>query len=117
MGHYTRRSIDWPDLACVSPVVIQLLFGEEVAGAGILMSRIAGISLIALGVACWPDSNMLRAFYGMATYSTLAMLYLIYIGVRGEEVGLLLCTGVVVHAILIVLLVRARFKEQETPAA
>jgi len=50
-------------------------------------------------------------------YSSLAMLYLIYIGVRGEAVGLLLWPAVVVHAILVVLLVRARLKEQKPPAA
>ena len=29
------------------PIVVWLLFGAEIAGAGIVMSRIAGISLIA----------------------------------------------------------------------
>ena len=53
----------------------------------------------------------------MVTYSALAMLYLIYIGVRGEGVGLLLWPGVVVHAILVVVLLRARIKEEKTPAA
>jgi hypothetical protein len=36
------------------PVVVRLLFAAEIAGAGVVMSRIAGISLIALGMACWP---------------------------------------------------------------
>ena len=53
----------------------------------------------------------------MVTYSTLAMMYLIYIGVRGEVVGLLLWPAVVVHAILVVVLFRARFNEGKTPAA
>ena len=52
----------------------------------------------------------------MLTYSTLAMLYLIYIGVRGEAVGLLLWPAVVVHAVLVVLLVGARFKDRKTLA-
>ena len=98
------------------PIVIRLLFGEEITGAGVLMSRIAGICLIALGVACWPDSNTRRAFSGMLTYSTLAMLYLVCVGVRGEAVGFLLWPAVVVHAILVVLLVGARFKERRASA-
>ena len=36
------------------PIVVRLLFGADIAGAGIVMSRIAGIALIALGVGCWP---------------------------------------------------------------
>ena len=45
------------------PIVIRLWFGSEISGAGVWMSRIAGISLIALGVACWPDRNPLWAFF------------------------------------------------------
>jgi hypothetical protein len=52
----------------------------------------------------------------MLTYSTLAMLYLIYIGVSGEAVGVLLWRAVAVHAILVALLVSMRFKERKTPA-
>lgn len=33
------------------PIVVRLLFGAEIVGVGIVMSRIAGISLIALGIA------------------------------------------------------------------
>jgi hypothetical protein len=75
-------------------------------GAGVIMSRLTGIALIGLGAACWPGTDARRAFYGMVTYM-LAMLFLIYIGVRGEGVGLLLWPGVVVHAVLIVLLAGA----------
>ena len=36
-------------LLAYPPIVVRLLFGAEIAGAGIVMSRVAGISLIALG--------------------------------------------------------------------
>jgi hypothetical protein len=39
------------------PIVVRLLFNAEIAGAGMVMSRVAGIALIALGVACWPGSG------------------------------------------------------------
>ena len=98
-------------------IVVHLLFDAEIAGAGVNMSRLAGIALIGLGAACWPGTDTRRAFQGMATYSVLAMLFLIYIGVRGESVGLLLWPGVVVHAILIVFLGGAWLKQRKTPAA
>ena len=90
------------------PIVIQLLFGAEIAGAGILMTRVAGMALIGLGVACWPNGSTRQPLQGMLAYGTLAALYLVYLGVRGEAVGLLLWPAVVVHAILVLLLLRAR---------
>ena len=103
-------------LLAYPPIVVRLLFDAEIVGAGVMMSRLAGIALIGLGAACWPGNPTMRAFCGMATYSALAMIYLIYIGVRGEVVGLLLWPAVVVHAIFVVLLFRARFKDEKTPA-
>ena len=99
------------------PIVVRLLFGTEIAGAGVNMSRLAGIALIGLGAACWPGTDTRRAFLGMVTYSVLAMFFLMYIGVHGEGVGLLLWPAVVVHAILIVLLGSAWLKERKSPAA
>jgi len=91
----------WPS------IVGQLLFGSEISGVAVIMSRIAGIALIGLGVACWPGNSAFPSLNGMLSYSMLAMLYLIYIGVRGEMIGLLLWPAVVAHAILVVLLGRA----------
>jgi hypothetical protein len=97
-------------------IVIQLLFGSEVAGSGVVISRFAGIALIGLGTACWPGNDTRQTFYGMATYSVLAMLYLAYLGVRGEAVGLLLWPGVVVHAVLNALLGSAWLRQRTTLA-
>jgi hypothetical protein len=92
------------------PIVIRLLFGAEIAGPSVWISRFAGIALIGLVVACWPDSNLARAFLGMSTYSTLAMLYLAYVGLNGG-MGILLWPAVAVHVGLSVLLVRAWWNE------
>jgi len=81
------------------------------------MSRLAGIALIGLGVACWQGNSAAQQMYGMLAYGTLAMLYLIYIGVRGEFAGVLLWPAVVAHAILSAFLVRARFKSEKMPTA
>ncbi len=120
-------------LLAYPPIVIRLLFGAEIAGAGVVMSRIAGIGLIAMGLACWPGFAAAKpglvtensgyalakrggapaqAICGMLTYSTLATLYLVYLGVGGEWAGKLLWPAVVVHAVLTVLLFRAWSKER-----
>ena len=35
-------------------IVVRLLLGVESTGFGVVVSRIYGVSLIALGIACWP---------------------------------------------------------------
>jgi hypothetical protein len=83
-------------LLIVPSLVVWLLFDAEIVGAAVIMSRLAGVTLIKLGVACWPGPPLI----GMLTYSVLAMLYLTYIGVRGEWIGPLLWPAVVVHLVL-----------------
>lgn len=104
-------------LLAFPPVVGRLLFAAEISGIAITVGRLTGACLIALAVACWPSGDSRSAFYGMLTWSVLAMLYLIRIGIRGTPVGLLLWPGVVVHGILIARLVFAYSKERKTPAA
>ncbi len=94
-------------------IVVRLLFGAEIAGAGVVMSRIAGIALLALGLACWPGgeagSGVSRALRAMLSYSLLATLYLGYLGAAGQWVGVLLWPAIGVHAVLTILLARAWF--------
>ncbi len=92
------------------PIVVRLLFGADIAGAGIVMSRIAGITLIALGVACWPGPPLV----GMLTYSAVVALYLAYVGFAGGLTGILLWPAVVLHVILTALLTRASISGKET---
>ncbi len=103
-------------LLAYPPIVVRLLFAAEISGAGAIVSRLAGISLIGLGVSCWPGNSAFQSLCGMLTYSTLAMLYLIVIGVRSEGVGLLLWPAVVVHVIFAVLLGGACWKQQRSAA-
>ena len=95
------------------PIVVRLLFAAEIAGAGVVMSRIAGISLIALGIACWPARGANWALSGMLTYSLLVTLYLIYLGAGGEWTGKLFWPAVAVHAVLTILLARVWFNERK----
>jgi hypothetical protein len=99
-------------LLIVPSLVGRLLLGAELTGVSIPVARVLGIALIALGVCCWPSST---ALCGMLTYSALVTLYLLYLAIRGEWVGLLLWPAVVLHGILTVLLARAWFQSR-TPA-
>ncbi len=93
-------------------IVVRLLFNARIADAGVVMSRVAGIALIAFGVACWPISGAAQALWGMLTYSALVTLYLAYLGIEGQRVGMLLWPTVALHALLTFLLARAWCKEQ-----
>ena len=100
------------------PIVLKLLFGAEVTGAGVLMSRICGISLIALGLACWPARVVsLAPLRGMLTYSSLATLYLFCLGVSGQWTGTLLWSAIAVHLILTIFLAWAWFNERKAVEA
>lgn len=92
------------------PVVVRLLFGADIVGAGIGMSRIAGLALLALGLACWPLNEAVsraRALPAMLCYSAGATLYLGYLGVAGGWVGNLLWPAMIIHAVLTLLLIRS----------
>ncbi|MBI4962408.1 MAG: hypothetical protein HY913_03960 [Desulfomonile tiedjei] len=95
-------------LLVVPALVGRLLVGAEFTGDSIPVARVAGIALIALGIACLPGLALL----GMLTYSALATAYLAYVAIRGEWAGPLLWPAVVVHAVLTLLLARAWFRRQ-----
>jgi hypothetical protein len=94
-------------LIVVPVLVAHLLFGTELSGVAIIAGRVAGMALIALGVACWPYGVGDRALCGMLTYSMFVTLYLGYVGVTGVFVGILLWPVLVLHAVLTLLLARA----------
>jgi len=91
------------------PIVVRLLFGADIVGAGIGVARIAGMGLLAIGLACWPRRDAAgrgEALLGMLTYSVLVTLYLIRVGVAYGG-GVLLWPAVVAHGVIALLLVRA----------
>jgi hypothetical protein len=97
-------------LLIIPSLVGQLLFGAALTGIAIIVARVAGIALIALGVACWPGTPLV----GMLVYSAAVTLYLAYVGVAGDATGILLWPAVVLHAILTALLARAMVKGKVT---
>ena len=89
-------------LLIVPSLVGQLLLGEQLTGVAIQVARVAGIALIALGMACWPGPPLV----GMLTYSASVTLYLAYLGLAGGSTGVMLWPAVVLHVILTGLLAR-----------
>ena len=81
-------------------LVGRLLLGEEFTSVAVLVARVLGIALIALGVACWPGPPRV----GMLIYSGAVALYLGYLGIAGGVSGILLWPAVVLHVILAALL-------------
>jgi len=81
----------------------RLLLGEELAGVAIPVARVAGIALIALGIACWPVPPLV----GMFIYSAAVTVYLAYLGFAGGFAGAFLWPAVALHAVLSILLGRA----------
>ncbi len=97
-------------LLIVPSLVGQLLFGVELTGIAMTVARVAGIALIALGVACWPGPPRV----GMLSYSAAVTLYLAYVGFAGGLTGVLLWPAVGLHVILTALLARASTRDKET---
>jgi hypothetical protein len=97
-------------LIIVPSLVARLLLGAELTGVAVIVGRVAGTSLVALAIACWPGSGPSRAaLCGMATYGSLVTLYLSFLGIRGEWSGPLLWPAVALHALLTLLLARMWF--------
>jgi len=96
-------------LLIVPSFIGQLLLGAELIGMAITLARVAGIALIALGVACWPGTPLV----GMLTYNAVITLFLAYVGFAGDLTGILLWPVVVLHMILTVLLTRAATSDQQ----
>jgi len=97
-------------LLIVPSLVGQLLLGAELTGIAVPVARVAGIALIALGIACWPGTPLV----GILTYSAAVTLYLAYLGFAGGLSGILLWPAVVLHAVLSVLLARAWFENKQS---
>jgi hypothetical protein len=87
-------------LLIVPSFVGQLLLGEQLTGVAVPVARVAGIALIALGIACWPGPPLV----GMLSYSALITVYLAYLGFADGFAGVLLWPAVIVHVILTALL-------------
>jgi hypothetical protein len=83
-------------------IVVRLLVGADLAGAGEVAGRGFGVALLALALACWPSrrgtESEAPAVRGMLVYNALIALYLAVLGTAGSMRGALLWPAAVLHA-------------------
>src|SRR5215469_1621082 len=91
-------------------IVTQLLLGGDPPSAAVGRARLGGAALLSLAIAAWPDAGSTaqsrRSLPGLLTYNLLTVLLLLFLGIRGVWLGILLWPAVVLHAFLTVLLAR-----------
>ena len=91
-------------LLAVPAIVVRLLLGAEISGASIPLGRVAGVALLALGVACWlaqydTQSCAARGLVSaMVLYNLGAVVILGAAGIQSQAVGIALWPAVVLHA-------------------
>jgi hypothetical protein len=95
-------------------IVSRLILGEDLAGVGIALGRIAGCGFLALGLSCWPPRDdgpgVARPLRALLTYNVLVTIYLVCLGIDGSLVGSLLWPVAALHGALTLLLARACFQ-------
>jgi hypothetical protein len=91
-------------LVAIPAVVVRFLLGGEVSGAGIPLGRVAGVALLALGVACWfarhdgPSCASRGVVAAMTLYNLGTVSVLGAAGLQSQAVGIALWPAVVLHA-------------------
>jgi len=95
-------------LIAVPAIVIRLLLNAEISGATVPLSRVAGMSLLALGVASWLASYDERSCSARGLVSAIllydigAALILASAGICSGFVGIALWPAVILHAAMAV---------------
>ena len=95
-------------LLAVPVFFVRLLLGAEISGAGIPLGRVAGVALLALGVACWFASGDTknRAARGlvaaMLLYNPGVAGILAAAGIQSQTPGIALWPAVMLHAAMAV---------------
>jgi|KBSMisStandDraft_5_1062788.scaffolds.fasta_scaffold602596_2 hypothetical protein len=91
-------------VAIVDPaLLVVLLLGVELPGAGIAVARCFGIALVALALACWPPREpgaAGQAVRAMLFYNCSIATFLGWLGAGAHMTGMLLWPAVVLHAIV-----------------
>jgi hypothetical protein len=99
-------------LLVVPRFVVRILLGAALAGAGVAISRLCGLALIAFGLACWPEWEAApgrldrRAVRALVVYNAAAAGYLSCLLALDGYRGVLLVPAIAIHAILAVVVAR-----------
>ena len=102
-------------LVVAPSLLAKLLFGSEMNASCDLVGRIAGVVMLCLAFGCWPrpfEGEERQALLPLLALSVLATAFLIYVGIRGVNVGALLWPAAVAHVILAIPLARAWIRQR-----
>ena len=92
----------------------QLIFGTTTAGSGVHFAQLAGIALIALGIACLPANHAATRRVAVRTlliYNIAAAIFFAWIGVATTLRGVVLWPVVILHTVLAIVLALSLRKE------
>jgi hypothetical protein len=96
-------------LIAAPPLAISLLLGMSASSEGTRIARVAGVALLAVGVACWPGRQAVQAaspaVRAMLLYNILIALYLAALAIVRHVGGPLLWPAVVLHTVVALLLI------------
>jgi hypothetical protein len=104
-------------LVAVPAVVVRLLLGGELLGAGVPLGRVAGVALLSLGIACWLASSDTQScaarglVSAMAVYNIGVVLILSAAGVQSQPIGIALWPAVVLHLVMAIWCVMSLLKK------
>jgi hypothetical protein len=94
-------------LLALPALIVGLLLGVEPEGIALVISRVAGIALIALAMACWPEpaaGGSAKPYLAMLFYNAFVAIVLAMVGFGGEMGGILLWPVAILHFLLAALL-------------
>jgi len=102
----------------IAPSIVRFLLWTDISGAALVMTRVAGLGLLALGVACWPRvEGTIPRLQAMLIYNLLATGGLGYLRFSSQSVGKLLPPALAIHAVLAILFVGAWLKDHSAGAS
>lgn len=100
-------------------IVVALLLGVDAVGGPMPLGRVAGIALLALGLACWPGTDAagerVPALRAMLAYNLLVALYLGYLAAAAHLGGPLLWPAVAGHGSVTLLLLAGWGDDRQMP--
>ncbi|MBR0882719.1 hypothetical protein JQ608_37465 [Bradyrhizobium liaoningense] len=89
----------------LSPVLFgRLVFSADISDSGQALGRLAGIALLGFALTSWPFPPARPVVRAMLAYNLLAAIYLAYLGIVGNLVGVLLWPAVILHLLFTTLL-------------
>ncbi len=92
----------------------QLIFGTTTEGSGVHFAQLAGIALIALGIACLPSNHAATRRVAVRTlliYNIAAAIFFAWIGFATTLRGVVLWPVVILHTVLAIVLALSLRKE------